>query len=255
VTTTRLIVVFTALAILFTWTLAAHFGDAVAWDAGDPILNAPMLGWDASRLPHALRGVWDAPIFYPYHQTLAFSEHLLGIAVLVVPAYWATHNPLVAYNTALVLSFVLAGLGMFVLARELTGRDDAAWIAGLVFAFMPARMGQISHLQVLMSGWMPLALWALHRFIATTSKTSLAAFATFTLLQCFSNNYFIYFFVVPAAIVAVDGVYKSTAERRRRLVPGLAIAAAVVVCALVPVAAVYFDVRRLFDFKRPLGDA
>jgi hypothetical protein len=30
------------------------------------------------------------------------------------------------------------------------------------FAFAPARLGQIGHLQVLMSGWMPLALLGLH---------------------------------------------------------------------------------------------
>ena len=190
-------VVFIALSAAFTWPIVAHLGDSIPADLGDPLLNAWTLGWGANRLAHGLSGIWDAPIFYPYHHTLAFSEHLLGIAIPVAPIVWVTGNPLVAYNVAFVLSFALAGVGMFVLAHELTNRQEAAWIAALVFAFAPARFGQIGHLQVLMSGWMPLALWALTRFVRTRATASLAACGLFVLAQALSNNYFMYFIAAP----------------------------------------------------------
>src|SRR5262245_17563972 len=91
---------FTALAIAFTWPLVRHMGDSVPSDPGDPLLNAWILGWDADRLRHGLTGLWDAPNFFPYRQTLAFSEHLLGIAIFVAPLAWISGNPLIAYNTA-----------------------------------------------------------------------------------------------------------------------------------------------------------
>ena len=47
---------------------------------------------------------------------------------------------------------------MYLLARELTGRRDAAFLAGLMFAFSPLRALHVSHLQVLAWGWMPIAL-------------------------------------------------------------------------------------------------
>ena len=47
---------------------------------------------------------------------------------------------------------------MYLLARELTGRRDAAFLAGLIFAFSPMRALHVSHLQVLAWGWMPIAL-------------------------------------------------------------------------------------------------
>ena len=219
------VLIFSALAVAVTWPLALHLGDSIPSDVGDPLLNAWILGWDAERLRHGLRGLWDAPIFYPYQHTLAFSEHLLGIAVFVAPISWASGNPLIAYNVAFVLSFVLAGVGMFLLVRELTGSSEAAWIAGLIFAFSPARYGHISHLQVLMSGWMPLSLWALHRFITSRSTLSLLAFIFFALAQCLSNNYFIYFLALPAAMVALHGLYRAPAAERPRLLGGLAVAA------------------------------
>ncbi len=65
---------------------------------------------------------------------------------------------------------------MYLLVRELTGRRDAAWLAGLLFACLPYRVAQLTHLQVLMAGWMPLALLGLHRYFRTGSRSALAGF-------------------------------------------------------------------------------
>jgi hypothetical protein len=247
--------VYVLLAVVLTWPLVRHLTDSIPGDPGDPLLNAWTLGWDADRLRHALHGIWDAPNFYPYHHTLAFSEHLLGIVVFVAPLVWTTGNPLVAYNVAFILSFALAAFGMFVLTRELTGRDDAAWVAGLIFGFMPARLGQIGHLQVLMSGWLPLALWALHRFAKRTDALSLGAFVAFTLLQGLSNNYFIYFLALPVAIVAGHAFVTASSAQRTSIVLGLGVAAVIVVGALLPIAIVYFTVRHQFGMTRSIGEA
>ena len=76
---------FTGLTLLMTYPLVRYLGSALPNDLGDPLLNTWVLAWDADRLLHGLRGLWDAPIFYPYTNTLAYSEHLLGIAVLTAP--------------------------------------------------------------------------------------------------------------------------------------------------------------------------
>ncbi len=112
-------------------------------DLGDPLLNCWILAWDISRLPHALSGVWNAPNFFPYHDTLAYSEHLLGVAVLVAPVQWIGRNPVLTYNVAFIFSFVLAGSGMYLLAYGLTGNRVAAAVAGAAFAFCPYRADQV----------------------------------------------------------------------------------------------------------------
>jgi hypothetical protein len=240
---------FVLLSLWVTWPLVLHLDEALPGDLGDPLLNAWILGWDADRLAHAFAGLWDAPIFYPYHHTLAFSEHLLGIAVPVAPIVWLTARPFVAYNVAFVASFALAGIGMWRLARRLTGRDDAAILAGAIFAFAPARLGHIGHLQVLMSGWMPLALLALHRYIDTGSRRTLAAFAAAFVVQGLSNGYYVYFLTVPVAIVAVQALATRAAERRR-LAAGLLVSAICIGAAFAPIAAVYYDVRQTYGFQR-----
>ena len=221
---------------------------------GDPLLNAWILGWDADRLRHGLSGLWTAPPFYPYPDTLAYSEHLLGIAVPLAPIYWLTGNAVLLYNVALIGSFALAGIGMYLLARDLTGRRDAAVLAALAFMWCPNRAPHVTHLQVLMNGWMPIALWALHRYFATGSRRALAGFAAAFVVQGLSNGYFLFFLAVPVAIVAIVELVR---HRDRLATHALHLAAAAIVIglAIAPVAATYLRVKRDQGLSRTRGDA
>ena len=162
-------------AIVLTLPLALNLKRALPSDLGDTLLTTWIIGWDADRLRHGLRGLWDAPIFFPYRGTLAFSETLLGLAIFVAPVYWVTADPVLTYNTAFLLSFAIAGAGMYLLARELTGSRGAAFAAGMYYAFGPLRMSQISHIQMVATGWIPVALWGLHRYFSTRRFRWLAA--------------------------------------------------------------------------------
>ena len=63
---------FTAVTLLMTYPLLLSLSDALPSDLGDPLLNAWILAWDADRLLEGLRGVWQAPFFYPYPRTLTY---------------------------------------------------------------------------------------------------------------------------------------------------------------------------------------
>ena len=153
--------------VVLTLPLALNLKRALPSDLVDTLFTTWAIGWDADRLRHGLRGVWDAPIFFPYRGTLVFSETLLGLAVFVAPLYWFTADPVLTYNAAFLLSFTIAGVGMYLLARELTGSRAAAFAGGIYFAFGPFRMTQIAHVQMVATGWIPIALFGLHRYFWT----------------------------------------------------------------------------------------
>jgi hypothetical protein len=245
---------FVALALAWTWPLALRPGTTMAAPFGDPLLNAWILGWDADRLRHGLSGLWTAPPFYPYPDTLAYSEHLLGIALPLAPVYWLTGNAVLLYNVALIGSFALAGAGMYLLARDLTGRRDAAILAALAFMWCPYRAPQVTHLQVLMNGWMPIALWALHRYFATGSRRALAGFVAAFVLQGLSNGYFLFFLAVPVAIVAIVELIRRR-DRLPRQAIDLAVAAVAIGVLIAPVASAYLRVKREQGLSRTRGDA
>ncbi len=171
-------------------------------DRADPVLNAWILWWGTQAAPLTERW-WNAPAFHPHLGTLAYSEHLLGLLPIAAPLQWLTGSPVVTYNVTFLLTFVLSGAAAYVLGRELTGRRDAAWIAGLAYAFAPYRMSQIAHLQVLASFWMPLALAALHRYARDRRPRWLAAFAGATLMQGLTNGYYLAYFPVLVGLWAL----------------------------------------------------
>lgn len=238
-----------AVAIAATYPLILHPATRLPNDLGDPVLISWILWWDATALRHGLHHLWDAPVYFPYRNTLAFSEHMLGLAIFTAPLQWLTSNAVLVYNMAFLASYVNAGAGMYLLARLLTGRSDAAAIAALAYAFSPFRVAQFAHLQWLMNGWVPLSLWALHRYFATRAWRFLAAAASAYALQALTSTYFAYFALLPLGVVALAEI------RRRR--PQLAItvrhtiaATALAVAALAPVITVYARVRHDNNFRR-----
>jgi hypothetical protein len=178
----RIFFAFPALAVFWTWPLARHLSSRIPHDPGDPVLNAWLLWWNAHAVPFTTR--WRSPpIFFPMNGALALSAHLAGISVIATPLQFLHVNALGAYNIALILSFALSAFFTFVLVSHLIRsssvpvRDLGAVVASGAYGFGPYRAGQLAHLQVLTSQWMPLALFAMHADIDDGRRRWLALFA------------------------------------------------------------------------------
>jgi hypothetical protein len=244
---------FVAAALAATWPLVLRMGHTTAGGDADPMLVSTVLAWDAERFAHGLRGFWDAPWLFPYRHSLAYSEHLIGVALFTAPVQWVTGNQFVAYNAAYIGSYVLAGFGMFLLTRALWGRTDAALLAGLAFELTPYRLAQTPHLQVLMNGWMPIGLLALHRYFASGSRWRLAAFAVVFVVLGLSNGYYLYFFALPVAVaIAAEMLRRTPALPRGRMLQDLAVAGIAVALAIAPIAFVYHQLQQEHGFTRTI---
>ncbi len=183
---------FIALSLVWTWPLPTQLASRVAFDPGDPLLNAWILWWNAQAVPFT-DAWWDPPIFYPMGGALALSEHLAGIGFFTTPLLLLGGSPALAYNVALLLSCALSGFFTYLLVRRVSGSTPAAVCAGLAYAFAPFRAGQLSHLQVLSSQWLPLALLGLHGYVDTGRRRWLALFGVSWILQGLSNGYYLLF--------------------------------------------------------------
>lgn len=213
--------------LLMTWPLAAGLTRDIPWDLGDSILNCWILAWNAERFLRvlggdlsALQGFYDTNIFHPQGLTLAYSETLFAQTAQILPIYALTKNVILSYNLLVLSSFVLSGTGTFLLVRELTGDWRAGFAAGLVFAFLPWRFGQVPHMQVLSTQWMPLALYALRRHFVTGRTRPLVGATAALVANNHSNGYFLLFFApVVAAYVIWEMATRGWLLRWRRWVP------------------------------------
>jgi hypothetical protein len=186
---------YSIITLALTHPLILRLGDVLPHDAGDPALNTWILWWNAHAIPYTSRW-WNAPNFYPIPGALAFSENLLGLSLVASPIQWLGFNPQVAYNIVFLLTFPLSAIGAFLLARELVGRDDAAFLAGLLYGFAPYRIAHLPQIQALAGFAMPFALVGLHRYLREAQTKWLVLFGTCWFLQAICNGYYLLFFAV-----------------------------------------------------------
>ena len=152
-----------ALAIAMTWPLVLQLGSDVGKDLGDPLLQTWQVAWIGHAVLHQPLHVFQANTFWPYDDTLAFSDALVGYAPAGLVAQHGPHAALVVYNLLFLFAYALAFAGTYLLARELGTGTLGGVAAGAAFAYAPWRLAQNGHLHVLSSGGIPLALFLLVR--------------------------------------------------------------------------------------------
>jgi hypothetical protein len=231
-----LFALFTALAVALTWPLALHPGTAYS-DLGDPLLNTWILDWDFHALTHDPLHLYDAPMFYPARYTLAFSENLIGIAVLMLPFHWLGLTPATVYTIAMLLGFALSGYGMSVLARVAGRSTLASIVAGILFAFCAYKFDHLAHLQIIWSGWLPLILAALLRFWRAPTTGRAAQLTVVFVANGLTNIHFLLFSAVPLAVTIVMlaiAIPQKSARFWLRLSAALALAGLLLLPFLLP---------------------
>jgi hypothetical protein len=150
------------LALLMHWPLPLHVGRDVARDLGDPLPQAWQVAWGGHALLHQPLDFFQANVFWPLKNSLAFSDALAGYAPAGLIGS-GPHAAIVRYDLLFLFAYALAFLGAYLLARELGAGRIGAYVAGAAFAYAPWRLEQDGHLHVLSSGGIPLCLFLLVR--------------------------------------------------------------------------------------------
>jgi hypothetical protein len=232
---------FSALMLVLLWPQVRQLRSVS--DLGDPLFSIWRLAWVNHQLPRAPLALFDSNQFYPERLTLTYSDSMLVPALMASPLFAMGIHPVVVYNILLLSSFVLSAVAMYFLVRALTGRIDAALISGTLFALYPYRFEHYSHLELLMTMWMPLALLGLHRTLARGKwRDGLATGLAFA-LQTLSSLYYgcflaVYMIVLGAAVWLARG-------RPRQPFPALAAGAVLAAVLIAPVASQYLASRSM----------
>src|SRR5437867_9142645 len=183
---------FVLLAVVLTWPMGSQLATIVS-DNGDPLLNAWILDWDCFALVRHPLSVFQAPMFYPARYPLAYSENLLGIALVVLPLSLMHVSPLTIYNIAMLLGFAFSAYGAAVLARLATRSTLAATVAGILYGFVQFRFDHLAHLQMTWGGWLPLIAAALLFFRSSPSLGRAALLCGALIMNGLTNVHWLLF--------------------------------------------------------------
>lgn len=235
--------------------------------AGGPWARADLdlLVWIVAWVAHALRtqpaALFQGNIFHPAPDTLASSEHLLGLAPIAAPVFWASGNAILAYNVTVLVVVWIAALTTFALVRAWTASSAAALLAGAAFGLAPLVTGSWVRLHVSAVQLFPLLLLLAWRTARDGRPRDLVLLAALTWLQILAGAYVS--FELAAMMLAFVPALLLTARRggRSGVAPLVALAAGALAAA--PVALPYLRLRatgrlpslddalRMIDFGAP----
>ncbi|MEI7621839.1 MAG: hypothetical protein WCJ51_04890, partial [Candidatus Moraniibacteriota bacterium] len=113
-------------------------------------------------------------------------------------------NKYVAYNLLFLASFVLSGLGAYLLAFYFTKNKLAAFLAGVIFAFSPFHFYQatVVNLGTMHQEWLPFLALALFRFFEKFQLKYFLAFCFFAFLIAVNEHQMLAFCVLFMVLLA-----------------------------------------------------
>jgi hypothetical protein len=189
----RQLALVTAVYAALTFVMALPFslspGRLVLADVPDTHLFIWTLAWDAHAFLHQPISIFDANIYYPYANTLAYSENLIGSAFFAAPLIWVTGNPVLAMNLTALLTCVLCGVGAYLLALRVHISPRGAFICGLIFAFAPPRFFRMGQLHMTAVQWIPFSLAFLHAYLERGHRKDLLLAIGFFSLQALASGH------------------------------------------------------------------
>lgn len=254
--------VYGLVAVVATWPLAwrPRMLLGAPLGAGDPYLNLFTLGWDLRQLWHApltwLDGrVFDAPIFHPARQALAFTDHLLLQALLVSPVYAVWRDPVLCYNVVFIASLAASAWAMWWYLRQVLDDAVGPMVGGLIWGFCAYRFSHVLHLQLQALYFLPLAFGALHRVVARRRWRDGAWLGLWFGLTAVSS---VYYAVIGLVAIGVGGLVLVAGAGRvslGRLLAPLAVGAVVALALVGPVLVPYVQAQQREGFVRTMDEA
>jgi hypothetical protein len=201
--TWRVALLYAALTLVFTYPVWVHPATRVCWAGDDTNLFAWTLSWDTYAFTHHPLSIFDANIYYPERYTLAYSENLIGSALIAAPVLWLTGNPVLAINVIALLSCFLCGVGAYVLARRVGVGPLGAALAGIVFAFAPPRLLRLGQLHLATVQWLPFGLACLHAYLDEGRKSDLRLAIGLFSLQALTSGHGAVFLLLSLLLLAI----------------------------------------------------
>ena len=248
------LLIFFFAAVYITYPLIFHLGEYVT-GSGDELLISWILHWVVDAiLTGNITHFFDANTFYPYENTLAYSDIFITSSLLALIPYLLIDEPIVLFNFTFFSSLFLLGFSVFALSYYLSKNLLSSLLSGLLVIFAPTLLDKKMHIQILAIWFVPFAILFFFHFLRTHKIKFLIISLGFFIAQTYNSFLPGYFIIFSYLIIYITYFLKSKRDALT-LVTKKSIAAIFISIALIiPIAIPYFQVSHEFDYVRDIRD-
>jgi hypothetical protein len=240
----------------------------VAFPVVDIMSRGGVPGWEGDNVFYVHRTWWmkyslvdlrvspflDQMSYYPGGREQARSEMTVTNTIPAIPITWL-FGPVTAYNVMVLLSFITTGFFTYLWVHHLTGRRDAALLAGVIAAFMPKRFAHMAgHLPEMSTQWLALALYTFERFFDRRTLGRALFFGTAVALSILGCWYYGYTLAIVLPVYILLRSWRSPVWRDRGWWTGFAAAIAMSIVLVAPFLYQMLKLRGGHELARTLGE-
>ena len=200
---------YVALTLFMTWPLILRWNDHLASVDIDAWINPWATWWTRKILLEGGDLFFTDWLFYGHGVSLVFHSfsHVNTALELALRPFL---SDLAAYNTMVLLAYILSGYGMYRLVQYLTRRNAPAFFAGLVYAFIPYRLAEGGHLVLVCTQWMPFFMLHLLQIVRDRRSASVLPAALFFVLNALTSWHLM---ILLTALAGLYAAYSLLFER------------------------------------------
>lgn len=240
-------------AVIITYPLIWHLGN-FSTGRQDELLIA----WIHASMRHNLLTnplhLFEGSIFYPYHNSLAFSDIFLTTTLLTWPFVLLSGQPIMVNNIVILSSLSLLGYASFLLTEYITKSKLLGLLSGVLLIFSPALLDKEIHIQILASYFVLFSFYFLFKYIDSQKRSYLLLSLLCFILQTYNSFMPGYFIAIGYAMTFLTLFFinrklffQSVTAKTLLLIFGT-------VLLLLPVILPYMHVSKEFGYVRDIRD-
>jgi len=249
-----IICLFFVLSIFLTYPLILHIG-SITSGTGDELILSYIQNFVVYAVFHHPLTLFNAPHFFPYINSLAYSDSLITSSLLLSIPAWVFHQPIAIHNITLLFSLTSLGWSIYFLVNYILKDRMLAVLSGTLVIFSPVILDKYVHVQVLFIFLVPLSIYFFFRYLEE-KKLKLLVFS----LVCFDlqalNSFLPGYFIVFSLVTIFLVFYFLRRPKVKNYLSRKAIVTILLsLIVLVPFIFPYYQVANEFNYMRDIRDS
>ena len=248
------LIYFVIASIYITYPLLLHMSDNIS-GLGDQLYINWILNWNIYSFTHDMANILNTNIFYPYHNTLAYSDIYITMSIISFLPTKIIGQPAVAYNFAVLFSFITLGFFTYLLCLYITKNHFASIAGGTLMAFSTYTLMEIEHLQIISMGWVSLSVLYFLKFLDKRSYKYLAFSCLFFVFQIYNSFLPAYFIVFSCLIITILYFLKRKISVKDINIKKIFLILGFTILISIPVIIPYYSVSNQFNYVRDIRES
>lgn len=185
---------FTALTLALTYPGIFRISSHYMCDTGDGFSGIWNLWWlKTALLKLLINPFYTTYFYYPNGVSLLLHNFTPFYGLISIPLQYLFKMEVV-YNLLVLFSFIMAGFGMYLLARYLTNNQPAAFIAGIIYTFCPYHFGHgLGQLHIISLEWLPFFVLYLFKTFREGGRRNAILTGFFLILIALNSWYYLFY--------------------------------------------------------------